>query len=127
MSAPLAASLVQPVVLSLVKGRSGRRVRRTGRVKMNKNLVQPHRLSNIEITNYFNYKPRFKSVSSRNNLPRIKDGALVINLDDKKNKATQWISLFIGRNTAVYFDSYGIEYIPLEVLNKWNIVVKWKT
>ena len=84
MSAPLAASLVQPVVLSLVKGRSGRRVRRTGRVKMNKNLVQPHRLSNIEITNYFNYKPRFKSVSSRNNLPRIKDGALVINLDDKK-------------------------------------------
>ena len=42
----------------------------------------------------------------------------------KESKATQWISLFIGRNTAVYFDSYGIEYIPLEVLNKWNIVVK---
>ena len=25
---------------------------------------------------------------------------------------------FIDRNTAVYFDSFGIEYIPQEVLNK---------
>ena len=26
-------------------------------------------------------------------------------------------SLFIDKNTAVYFDSFGIEYIPQEVLN----------
>ena len=26
--------------------------------------------------------------------------------------------LFIDRNTAVYFDSLGIEYIPLDILNK---------
>ena len=25
---------------------------------------------------------------------------------------------FIERNTVVYFDSFGIEYIPQEVLNK---------
>ena len=31
--------------------------------------------SNIEITNYFNYAPRFIGVFSRNNLPRIDDGA----------------------------------------------------
>ena len=36
----------------------------------------------------------------------------------KKSKGTQWVSLFIDRNTAVYFDSFGIEYIPQEVLNK---------
>ena len=29
-----------------------------------------------------------------------------------------WVSLFIERNTAVYFDSLGIEYISLEVLKK---------
>ena len=45
-----------------------------------------HSLSNIEITKYFNYKPRCNRVSSSNNLPRIKDGACIINLDDKKNK-----------------------------------------
>ena len=52
------------------------------------------------------------------NLPRTKDGAFVINLDDKKSKWTNWVSLFIGRNTAIYFDFFGIEYIPQEVLNK---------
>ena len=55
---------------------------------------------------------------SRNNLPRIKDGAYLINLNERKAKGKHWVSLFIGRNTAVYFDSFGIEYIPLEVLNK---------
>ena len=54
----------------------------------------------------------------KNNLPRIKDGAYVINLDDKNSKETHWVSLFIDRNTAIYFDSFGIEYIPQEVLNK---------
>ena len=28
------------------------------------------------------------------------------------------VSLFIDKNTTVYFDSVGIEYIPQEVLNK---------
>ena len=39
-------------------------------------------------------------------------------LDDKNSKGTHWASLFINRNTAVYFDSFGIECIPQEVLNK---------
>ena len=33
-----------------------------------------------------------------------RNGAYVINLDDKNSKGTSWISLFIDRNTAVYFD-----------------------
>ena len=41
-----------------------------------------------------------------------------MNLDDKKSKGIHWASLFINRNTAVYFESSGIEYIPQEVLNK---------
>ena len=74
-----------------------------------------HPLNSIEITNYFNYEPRFSGVFSRNNLPTIKDGAYVINLDDKNSKGTHWGSLFIDRNATVYFDSFGIEYIPQEV------------
>ena len=81
-------------------------------------LVPPHPLHNIEITNYFNYEPRFNGVFPRNNWPRIKDGMYVINLDDKKDKGTHRISLFIDKNLALYFDSFGIEYIPQEVLNK---------
>ena len=53
-----------------------------------------HHLSNIEINMYFNYKTRFISVFSRDNLPRIKEGANVKNLDDRESKGTHWISLF---------------------------------
>ena len=55
---------------------------------------------------------------SRVNLPRIKDGVYVINLDGKQSKGTHWVLLFIGRNMAVYFDSFGIEYSPQEILSK---------
>ena len=48
----------------------------------------------------------------------MKDVAYVINIDDKRSTGTHWVSLFVDRNTAVYFDSFGIEYIPQEVLNK---------
>ena len=72
----------------------------------------------MEITHYFDYEPRFNGVFSRNNLLRMKDGKYVINLDDKNSKGTHWVSLFIDRNTALYFDSFGIKYIPQEVLNK---------
>ena len=57
---------------------------------------------------------RFNGAFSRNNLPKIKDGAYLINLDDKNSKATHWVSLFIDRNLAICFDSFGIEYIHLE-------------
>ena len=42
----------------------------------------------------------------------------VLNLDDKQSKGTHWISVFIERNTSVYFDSFGIEFILQEVLTQ---------
>ena len=73
-------------------------------------------VSCIRITKYSNYQPRFNGVYSKDNLPRIKDRTYVI--DDKQNKETYWFSLFIEKNTAVYFRCFGIEYSPQEVLNK---------
>ena len=53
---------------------------------MNKKLLFPlHPLSNIEITNYFNYERRFNGTFSRDNSPKIKDGAYVLNLDDNQS------------------------------------------
>ena len=51
-------------------------------------------------------------------MPKRKDGAYVINLDDKQSKETHWVLLINNTNTAVYFDSFAIEYIPQVVLNK---------
>ena len=41
-----------------------------------------HPLSNIEVTKCFNYKPRCNGIYW-DSLPRIKNGAYVINLNDK--------------------------------------------
>lgn len=46
------------------------------------------------------------------------DGEYVINLYVKQIKLTDWVSLIIDRNSAVYSDSFGTEYIPQVVLNK---------
>ena len=42
----------------------------------------------------------------------------VINADDKPSKEAHCVSLFIDKNTDVYFDSFGNEYIPQDVLKK---------
>ena len=56
MSVLLVASLVWPVISSVVNGLSGRGVRRAGRGYMAENFYFWY----IEITNYFNYESRFK-------------------------------------------------------------------
>ena len=54
-------------------------------------LAPPHLLRNIEITKYFNYEPRPNDVYVKNDLPRIRDGVYVINLDSKQSKGTHWM------------------------------------
>ena len=64
------------------------------------------------------YEPMSNNAFPRGNLTRIKDGVYVINFNDKQSKETHWIPLYTDRHTAVYFDSFGIKYIPQEVLNQ---------
>ena len=53
---------------------------------------------------------------SRNNLPeKIKDGTYVINLDEYEDVGTRQIALFCNRNETLYFDSFGVEYVPKEI------------
>ena len=89
----------------------------SGSKKKNLNSLLPfHPLTNIEISEYYKNEPRFNDVYSRNNLPnKIKKGASVINLDEHENTGTHWVSLFVKANEAIYFDSFGIEHIPIEI------------
>ena len=55
-------------------------------------LIPPHPLTNFEIQKYYENKPRFNGVFSRNNLPKkIKDGVYLINLDEYADVYTHWI------------------------------------
>ena len=67
---------------------------------------------------YLNYEPWFNGIYLRDNLLRIKDGALNINFDEKQSKAKHRVSLVIDKNTTMYIDSFVTEYTPQEVLSK---------
>ena len=50
----------------------------------------------------------------KNDLPKIKDGAYVINLGEYKPTETHWITLYVSDNVT-YFDSFRGENIPKEI------------
>ena len=78
----------------------------------------PHPLTNVEIKEYYKNEPRFIGVYSRDNLSKtIKNGAYVINLDEYADLGTHWVALYVKNNEITYFDSFGVEYIPKEILH----------
>ena len=79
--------------------------------------MPPYSLTNFEIQKYYQQEPKFNGVSSRNNLPKIKDGTYVINLDEFKSIGTHWITLYVNDNSIIYFDSFGVEHIPKKLRN----------
>ena len=85
----------------------------------------------FEIQKYYQKKPKFNGVYSRNNLPKIKDGTYVINLDEVKSIVTHWITLYVNGNNgrtsydAIYFDSFRVEHILKKIkkyIQKKNIL-----
>ena len=85
----------------------------------------PHSLINFEKQKYYKNEPRFNGVYSKDNLPKIKDGAYVINLDEYSDIGTHWVALWVNNsNNVTYFDSFRVEHIPKETktfINKKNI------
>ena len=77
--------------------------------------MSPHPLTDFEIQKYYQNEPRFNGVYSRDNLPKIKDGAYVINLDEYSDIGTHWVALYVQNNNVTYLDSFGVEYISKEI------------
>ena len=75
----------------------------------------PHPLTNFEIQKYYQNESTFNGVFSRNNLPNIKDGVYVINLDEFKSLGTHQIALYVNNNNVTYFDSFGVKHVPKEI------------
>ena len=103
---------------------TGKRLHRTGKGMyrtsqgLKKILIPFHPLKNFEIIDYFKNIKVFNGVFSRNNSPKLKNGVYVINLDHSENTGTHWIVIFMKSNEAIYFDSFGVEYIPKEIMER---------
>ena len=79
--------------------------------------MPPHPLTNFEIMKYYESESRFNSVYSRGNLPdKIRDGAYVMNLDEYSDIGTHQVALHVKNNNITYFDSFGVEHIPQEII-----------
>ena len=77
--------------------------------------MPPHSLTNFIIQKHNQNKPKLNDVYSRNDLPKIKDGAYIINLDEYESIGTHWITLYVNANNIVYFDSFVVELIPQKI------------
>ena len=85
--------------------------------------MPPHPLTNFEIQIYYQNEPTFNGAYSRDNLPKIKDGAHVPNFNQYSDIGTHWVAFYVGRaspndvknNDVTYFDSFGVEHIPKEI------------
>ena len=66
----------------------------------------PHPLTILKYKKYYQYEPEFNGVYSRNNLPKIKDWAYVIYLDEYNSIGTHWIALHVnGHNRRASYDA----------------------
>ena len=132
----LGASLLGDI---LSKGLSGKGIIRAGEGTIRagygskrpslKNFLTfpPHPLTNFEIQEYYQNESRFNGVFSRDNLPNntirskelgsaVKNGAYVINLDEYHDIGTHWVALYVNNKMVTYFDSFGVEHIPKEIM-----------
>ena len=76
--------------------------------------MSPYPLTDFEKQKSCENEPRFNFVYSRNNLPKIKDGAYVIN--EYKSFGTQWIALyFVAFHDVTYLRSFEVEQVPKEI------------
>ena len=79
--------------------------------------MPPHPLTNFEILKYYQNDPKFSDVYSRNNLPKIKKGAYVVNLYEFKSIRTHWITFYVNGNNVIYFNSFQVEHILKSIKN----------
>ena len=88
--------------------------------------MPPHPLTNFEIQKYYQNEPNFNDVYSRNNLPKIKDRAYKINLDEFESIGTYWITLYVNGNIVIYLIAFGVNIFQNKLKSLWekNIIAK---
>ena len=73
-----------------------------------------HHLTKYELHKYYQNKPKLIGDYSRNNLPEIKNGVYVINLDKYKSIEIHWMEFYVNSDNVTDVESFGVKYIPNE-------------
>ena len=77
-----------------------------------------HPLTNFEVQKYYQNEPKYKGVDLGKNLPKTKEWAYVVNLDECNSIGTHWIALYVNGDNITYLDSFRVEHIPKKIQKK---------
>ena len=94
--------------------------------------MPPHLSTSFEIQKYYQNKPKFNGVYSRNNLPKIKDGAFAINPDECKSVDTDWIGLYVNddNGSACWMQptliAADLNLFQKKLKNSWKTRISWQ-
>ena len=89
-------------------------------LQKNRFLMPPHPLTNFEMQRYYLNGSRLNGVYSRDNLPKTKDQAYVINLDEYVDIGIHWVASYAHNNDVTFLDSFGVEHISKEIRTSIN-------
>ena len=62
--------------------------------------MPPYPLTNFE-TQKYQSEPKFNGAYSRNSLPKTKDGAYLVNLEEHESIGTHWIALPVNAENVI--------------------------
>ena len=77
--------------------------------------MPPNPLNNFKIQKYYQNEPAVNGLYLRNNLPKIKDWAYVINLDVYESITTFLVVLYVNGDNVNYLNNFRVEYISKEI------------
>ena len=80
-------------------------------------LFPTHVLSNIEILDYANLIGLPIDCVAKNQVPKSipKNTGLIVNLQDIGQSGSHWVCAIRQNQKCLYYDSFGIEYIPKQL------------
>ena len=78
-------------------------------------------MSNIFINNFLKDYKNFKGCFSKDQIKLIGNNkSIIINLQDSNQPGSHWIALKRVKNIIFLFDSFGVEYIPIDIFKVYK-------
>ena len=79
--------------------------------------MPPYPITRFGIQKCYQNESKFNGVYSRNNLPKIKDVAYAINLDEYESMGIHRIALHMNANNIAYFDTLELNIFQKKLKN----------
>ena len=76
-------------------------------------------MNTLEVFKYLEVFPQFQGVYPRDHLPNSVNNncGIILNTDVSQEPGEHWVSIYKTKDSAIYFDSYGLVPLHNEIIN----------